>query len=70
MHFRIVLTDLCHKKTIKKNEHEKSDRFFIAFCNWLSYMGARDVKLSRVLEVAVKQEKGIYGHRAAIFPNK
>ena len=31
MHFRIVLTDLCHKN----NEHGKSDRIFIAFCKLL-----------------------------------
>jgi hypothetical protein len=38
MHFRIVLTDVCHKKTIKNNEHEKSDSIFIAFCNALIIM--------------------------------
>ena len=54
MHFRIVLTDLCHKKTIKNNEHGKSDRIFIAFCKLLIISGEGGVKRSRVLETIRK----------------
>ena len=34
MHFRIVLTDVCHKKAIKKNEHGKSDMFEVTPKSW------------------------------------
>jgi hypothetical protein len=43
MHFRIVLTDVYHKKAIKNNEHEKSDSIFIAFCNALIISAANSV---------------------------
>ena len=54
------ITDWCYKKAIKKNEHGKSDRFFIAFCNSLIVSSARCVKLSRVFEVLVKRKTCIY----------
>ena len=60
MHFRIVLTDVCHKKAIKKNEHGKSDMFFIAFCNKLIVRCEIGMKLSRVFEVLVKRKTCIY----------
>ena len=68
MHFRIVLTDVCHKKAINKNEHEKSDSIFIAFCNSLIVSGARGVKLSRVLRLYVKWKTCIYLYSYTYIP--
>ena len=56
----VFYNGLMSQKISKKNEHGKSDRFFIAFCNSLIVSGASGVKLSRVFDVLVKRKTCIY----------